>query len=465
MDATERFAAAVAAPAGEMRLDVAAFCLAAHAHPGLDVDAQCARLDDLARRCPTPTFDGLRAYLFETLGFRGNDARLRRSRELVPRLGDRTAARHPDLARGRDDGGRAPHRRAGARRRHARSLPRDGRGARRRVVRPVPRRRALRPRGLPPALRARARQRARLLAARCSRRPIRTRSSARMLANLESGRLAADPIALGVAVRAAPDACPTCSADQRERIATTQRAVARALELTATTSARPADRHDGDVPARHGAVPVRAAAAARVRAALPADDAPRPRRRPRVRRRAHRARAARSAAATPASTSRPSRASCRPPSSPDGRYALATVGMRRVRGRRGGSPTIRIPRAEVVALDDPPADRGRRRRARPASSTRSPRVTELAASHRPPHRRAARARRRSGAGVVRGGRARADRSARRAAAARGARRAAPGSTCSPTLLDERVVDLRARFDSRRRDGRVTTRQRMGTLPA
>lgn len=72
MDATERFAAAVAAPTGEMRLDVAAFCLAAHAHPGLDVDDQCARLDMLAQRCPTPTFDGMRAYLFETLGFRGN---------------------------------------------------------------------------------------------------------------------------------------------------------------------------------------------------------------------------------------------------------------------------------------------------------------------------------------------------------------------------------------------------------
>lgn len=73
MDATERFAATVAAPASEMRLDVAALCLAAHAHPGLDVDRECARLDDLAQRCPTPTFDGLRAYLFETLGFRGNE--------------------------------------------------------------------------------------------------------------------------------------------------------------------------------------------------------------------------------------------------------------------------------------------------------------------------------------------------------------------------------------------------------
>jgi regulator of sirC expression with transglutaminase-like and TPR domain len=71
-DATERFAAAVAASPGEMRLDVAAFCLAAHAHPTLDIDAACARLDELAAACPTPTFDGMRSYLFETLGFRGN---------------------------------------------------------------------------------------------------------------------------------------------------------------------------------------------------------------------------------------------------------------------------------------------------------------------------------------------------------------------------------------------------------
>jgi hypothetical protein len=73
MDPTERFAAAVAVPAGEMRLDVAAFCLAAHAHPGIDVDEQCARLDDLAQRCPSPAFDDLRAYLFDRLGFRGNE--------------------------------------------------------------------------------------------------------------------------------------------------------------------------------------------------------------------------------------------------------------------------------------------------------------------------------------------------------------------------------------------------------
>jgi regulator of sirC expression with transglutaminase-like and TPR domain len=72
MDATERFAAAVAAPAAEMRLDVAAFALAAHAHRGLDIDAACAGVDMLAAGCDRPTFDGVRSFLFEDLGFRGN---------------------------------------------------------------------------------------------------------------------------------------------------------------------------------------------------------------------------------------------------------------------------------------------------------------------------------------------------------------------------------------------------------
>lgn len=77
MDATrrarERFVAAVA-PGGDVALDVAAFCIAAHAHPGLDVDAWCGRLDEIAAGCPLPTFDGLAAHLFRTLGFAGNRA-------------------------------------------------------------------------------------------------------------------------------------------------------------------------------------------------------------------------------------------------------------------------------------------------------------------------------------------------------------------------------------------------------
>jgi Transglutaminase-like superfamily len=72
MEATERFATAIAAPAVEVRLDVAAFCIAAHAHPGLDVDAGCARLDELAGACREPTFDAVRGYLFDQVGFTGN---------------------------------------------------------------------------------------------------------------------------------------------------------------------------------------------------------------------------------------------------------------------------------------------------------------------------------------------------------------------------------------------------------
>ena len=52
MDARERFVAAVNLPAAEVPLDVAALCIAAHAHPDLDVDEWCARLDGLAASCP-----------------------------------------------------------------------------------------------------------------------------------------------------------------------------------------------------------------------------------------------------------------------------------------------------------------------------------------------------------------------------------------------------------------------------
>jgi len=78
MDATERarqvFAAAVAGPPTELRLDVAAFCIAAHAHAGLDVAAWCARIDELAAACDDATFDGLRTFLFERERFTGNTA-------------------------------------------------------------------------------------------------------------------------------------------------------------------------------------------------------------------------------------------------------------------------------------------------------------------------------------------------------------------------------------------------------
>src|SRR5262245_55626047 len=72
MDVTEKFADALSAPPDLVRLDIAALCIAASAHPGLDIDAECHRLDTLAASCPDPTFDALRRHLFSSEGFRGN---------------------------------------------------------------------------------------------------------------------------------------------------------------------------------------------------------------------------------------------------------------------------------------------------------------------------------------------------------------------------------------------------------
>jgi regulator of sirC expression with transglutaminase-like and TPR domain len=74
VEVTERFAEAVAAPGGELRLDVASLLIAKHARPALDVDAELARLDALADTCPVPTLDGLVTHLFHDLGFAGNSA-------------------------------------------------------------------------------------------------------------------------------------------------------------------------------------------------------------------------------------------------------------------------------------------------------------------------------------------------------------------------------------------------------
>ena len=72
MQVTERFTALVRRPAAEVPLDEAALLIAAHAYPELDVDAQLARLDDLAARCVAPTLDALTTHLFTDLGFEGN---------------------------------------------------------------------------------------------------------------------------------------------------------------------------------------------------------------------------------------------------------------------------------------------------------------------------------------------------------------------------------------------------------
>lgn len=73
MQATERFALLIQRPEPSVPLDEMAFLIAAHAHPGLDVDAQLARLDDLAARCPTSTREGVIAHLFGAEGFHGNE--------------------------------------------------------------------------------------------------------------------------------------------------------------------------------------------------------------------------------------------------------------------------------------------------------------------------------------------------------------------------------------------------------
>jgi regulator of sirC expression with transglutaminase-like and TPR domain len=72
VDPRERFVAAVNLPPAEIPLDVAALCIAAHAHPGLDIDEWCSRLDDLAARGAVTDFDALAVHLFERECFAGN---------------------------------------------------------------------------------------------------------------------------------------------------------------------------------------------------------------------------------------------------------------------------------------------------------------------------------------------------------------------------------------------------------
>ena len=100
------------------------------------------------------------------------------------------------------------------------------------------------------------------------------------------------------------------------------------------------------------AAPERLPAAARVRAALPRAGAGVPRRRPGVRRRADRA-GQRGRWRRPAHrTSAPSPGSSRPRELPDGRWALGTVGTRRIRVREW-LPDDPYPRAEVDDWPEP----------------------------------------------------------------------------------------------------------------
>lgn len=71
VDVTERFVALVRGPEATLPLDEAALLVAAHAVPGVDVDAELGRLDELAAGVSEPTLDGLCRHLFGELGFRG----------------------------------------------------------------------------------------------------------------------------------------------------------------------------------------------------------------------------------------------------------------------------------------------------------------------------------------------------------------------------------------------------------
>ncbi len=75
MGPTARFTELVQGPEDELVLDEAALLIAAHAYPDLDVARELGRLDDLADRCPEPTLEGWRQYLFVDVGFTGETQR------------------------------------------------------------------------------------------------------------------------------------------------------------------------------------------------------------------------------------------------------------------------------------------------------------------------------------------------------------------------------------------------------
>lgn len=72
MDPRARFAELMAGSDAGLPLDEVALLVAAHVRPGLDVEAELARLDRLAAGVRAPTLDSLRRYLFADLGFSGN---------------------------------------------------------------------------------------------------------------------------------------------------------------------------------------------------------------------------------------------------------------------------------------------------------------------------------------------------------------------------------------------------------
>lgn len=72
VQATEQFADLLDGSEDEVPLDRAALLIAAHAYPGLDIEAELAIIDRIAEGCFAPTLDALARYLFVDLDFRGN---------------------------------------------------------------------------------------------------------------------------------------------------------------------------------------------------------------------------------------------------------------------------------------------------------------------------------------------------------------------------------------------------------
>jgi regulator of sirC expression with transglutaminase-like and TPR domain len=88
-DPTDRFAALVAESGVDLPLDEAALLVAAHALPGLDVDRERGRLDELAAGLTAPTLDGVRDHLVR-LGFAGDTGDYHDPRNsLLPEVLDR----------------------------------------------------------------------------------------------------------------------------------------------------------------------------------------------------------------------------------------------------------------------------------------------------------------------------------------------------------------------------------------
>lgn len=74
MGVEERFAELVARPSHDVPLDEVAALVAAHVRSDTSALDALPALDDIASRCPAPTFDALRHHVFVVEGFRGDTA-------------------------------------------------------------------------------------------------------------------------------------------------------------------------------------------------------------------------------------------------------------------------------------------------------------------------------------------------------------------------------------------------------